>query len=108
MRPEAAELWSSLIEDIKPTPGQFLRLLELSQVDGPFPALHELTESCDNMLDRLEELVSDKNVSLDSEMAKIRKILSARQSAKFILWIEHNPAFMQLLEAIWPHPRLET
>jgi hypothetical protein len=55
------------------------------------------------MLDRLVEIICNKNNSLDSEMANIQSILSARQIAKFILWIDQNPACMQLLEALWPH-----
>jgi hypothetical protein len=30
-------------------------------------------------------------------------VISTSQVARFILWIEKNPATMQMLEMIWPH-----
>jgi hypothetical protein len=36
-------------------------------------------------------------------MDNIQSVLSPRQIAKFILWIDKNPAVMQMLEALWPH-----
>ena len=41
-------------------------------------------------------------------MNNIQSILSARQIAKFILWIDHNPVCMQMLEALWPHITLSS
>lgn len=40
--------------------------------------------------------MSGKNELLDSEMGNICSILSARQIAQFILWIQDNPATMQV------------
>lgn len=53
------------------------------------------------MLQRLQELVNSKNETLDNEMKEVQSLLSARQVAKFILWIDQNPACMQLFEALW-------
>jgi hypothetical protein len=52
---------------------------------------------------RLEELVSDRNESLDQEMSEVQRILNPLQIAKFVLWIDENPVCMQMLEALWPH-----
>ena len=60
------------------------------------------------MLDKLVSLIYNKNDSLDSEMNNIQTVLSARQIAKFILWIDQNPVCMQMLEALWPHITLSS
>jgi hypothetical protein len=41
--------------------------------------------------------------SLDTEMEEVAKILSPTQIAKFILWIDQNPACIGMLETLWPH-----
>jgi hypothetical protein len=69
----------------------------------PFVAIKGVTGTCNGMLDRLVDIICNKNESLDTEMANIQTILSATQIAKFILWIDQNPACMQMLEALWPH-----
>jgi hypothetical protein len=48
-------------------------------------------------------LLTEKNESLDQEMGELQHILSASQIAKFLLWINRNPAVMQMLECLWPH-----
>jgi hypothetical protein len=48
------------------------------------------------MIDRLAELVSNKNESLDQEMAEVQRILSPTQIAKFLLWIDKNPVVLQV------------
>jgi hypothetical protein len=46
-------------------------------------------------VDRLAELASVKNETLELEMGKIQRIMTATQIVKFILWIDNNPACMQ-------------
>lgn len=36
-------------------------------------------------------------------MEEVSKILTATQVAKFILWIDQNPACIEMLETLWPH-----
>jgi len=60
------------------------------------------------MLIQLVDLIYNKNDSLDNEMNNIQTILSARQIAKFILWIDNNPICMQMLESLWPHITLSS
>lgn len=64
-------------------------------------------EDSEAMLQRLDELLSEKNKALDHEMSEIQHILSASQIAKFLVWINDNPAVMQMLEALWPHVTAE-
>ena len=61
----------------------------------------DITIESEIMLNRLAELVSAKNESLDNEMREIQSILSGNQIAKFILWIDENPAVMQILDNLW-------
>lgn len=106
MSDELSDLWYSLMKAVKPSAAQRKTMVSFSTpregVD-PFKEVHSTTEDCNNMLDRIVRLICNKNESLDSEMAKIQAILSPRQTAKFILWIDQNPACMQMLEALWPH-----
>lgn len=100
-------LWYSLLETIKPTPEQ--RKLMISYTtptnpdEDPFESIKQVTDFCNQTLDRIVEIICNKNDNLDQEMANLQNILSPRQTAKFILWIDKNPACMQMLEALWPH-----
>ena len=73
------------------------------QTNDPFLQIHSVTENCDQKLDRIVEIICNKNDCLDNEMNSIQSILSPRQIAKFIIWIDQNPVCMQMLEALWPH-----
>lgn len=104
---ELSMLWHSLLEDIRPDAEQRKLMVSYtapkdSNLD-PFIAINNTTESCNKVLDRIVDIICNKNDNLDQEMANIQSILSARQIAKFILWIDRNPACMQMLEALWPH-----
>lgn len=102
-----AELWHCLLEELQPTEEQRKQMISFTSPsdpkNDPFPSIKSVTNVCNKKLDRLEEIISDKNESLDNEMSKIQTILGARQIAKYILWIDQNPATMQMLEALWPH-----
>lgn len=130
-RGEVASLWYNLLETLKPSKDQISTLVKLAQpltnttsgtstgisssllhtgrTSSPDTETSEdigvetVSHNSERMLDRLDELFSSKNDSLDHEMGEIQGILSATQIAKFILWIDQNPACMQLLEALWPH-----
>jgi hypothetical protein len=104
---ELFNLWLNLLSEVKPTVTQRKLMVSYTTVSNngtdPFADINSVSQTCNGMLDRLVEIICNKNNSLDSEMANIQAVLSARQIAKFILWIDQNPACMQMLEALWPH-----
>jgi hypothetical protein len=101
---EFIELWQSLMDSVKPDADQKRKLVEFCSAEkSPYPLLQKLTDDANTLLDRLDVLVSNKNDSLDLHMTQIQGILTARQIAKFIVWIDSNPVCMQMLETIWPH-----
>lgn len=104
---ELFNLWLNLLQECKPTAYQKQLMISYtnSTVSGsdPFADINSVSQTCNGMLDRLVEIICNKNNSLDTEMNNIQTILSPRQIAKFILWIDQNPATMQMLEALWPH-----
>ena len=121
-------LFQSLVAELKPSRDQIKKLIQLtdevtsieasenaseaplsssssstSAAAGLFVKLETISNDTDAKLNRLEELVSNKNSSLQSEVKEIQEIMSAKQIAKFVIWVDKNPACMQLLEALWPH-----
>ena len=100
-------LWNDLLEHLKPDQAQRQVMIDFSTPtqsdEDHFVEIQRTTDDCNRMLDRIVEIICNKNNSLDSEMANLQSILSPRQIAKFILWIDRNPACMQMLEALWPH-----
>lgn len=104
---ELYEMWTSLLNEVKPSEEQkkimVATVRPTSSGDDPFEAIKSVTQTCNAMLDRLVSIICNKNESLDTEMSTVQSIFSARQIAKFILWIDQNPACMQMLEALWPH-----
>ncbi len=104
---EVSDLWFSLLDEIKPSIKQKKQMISFSTPSNdrtdPFDDINRSSAVCDTMLDRIMEIIGTKNDSLDTEMNNLQTILSARQTAKFILWIDQNPAYMQFLELLWPH-----
>jgi hypothetical protein len=104
---ELQELWKNLIGEVKPSSDQQFLMVSYTKPDDqaldPFLQIESVTENCDKKLDRIVEIICNKNDCLDNEMASIQSILSPRQIAKFIIWIDRNPVCMQMLEALWPH-----
>lgn len=94
------ELLASLLATLKPTREQRKQLVSLTSIYSGAP---QTVDFSDEIIQRLSVLVTDKNELLDAEMSNISQILSPLQIAKFILWIQQNPATMQMLEALWPH-----
>jgi len=107
MNNELSDLWYSLIKAVKPSATQRETMVSFStpskEKGDPFKDVNQTTTECNTMLEKIVSMICNKNESLDSEMANIQAILSPRQTAKFILWIDQNPACMQMLEALWPH-----
>ena len=95
-RQQIVELWLSLIEELHVSMEQLQQFASLLSTDHHFAELNTVSEESDRMVARLAELASSKNASLDQEMAEVQRILSATQIAKFILWIDKNPACMQV------------
>lgn len=103
---ECSELWTDLLANVKPTQEQrktMMTFIAPPDSPDPFVAVKEVTEQCNEMVDRLSEIIGSKNESLDTEMENIQSILSSTQIAKFVLWIDQNPACLQMLESLWPH-----
>lgn len=98
-------LHQSLMEELQPTPEQVEDHVRMSDANegGLFDGLQKIAEEADRKLNRLEELVSNNNLGLESEMRELHKIFTPKQIAKFVIWVDKNPACMQLLEALWPH-----
>lgn len=74
------QLFTNLMEETFPDKDQ-KKLMYSFTADGvgPFPKLQALSQECNNILDRLEELIGSKNESLDSEMTMLQQTLDARQ-----------------------------
>jgi hypothetical protein len=53
------------------------------------------------LLSTLRDKVEGKNEALEAEMKILQSILTPKQAAKFILWVSHNPACMQMLNKLW-------
>jgi hypothetical protein len=104
---DLSELWFSLLDALKPTSEQYKQLMSFTipknLLEDPFNEVYLVTENCNQILEKLVEIICNKNESLDNEMANIQAILNPRQIAKFVLWIDQNPVCMQMLEALWPH-----
>jgi hypothetical protein len=101
------ELWQDLLRDVQPDAMQRQLMISYTTAkDGgidPFEEIERVSTSCNQILDRIVDIIYTKNAAFDSEMADVQSVLSPTQIAKFILWIDRNPACMQMLEALWPH-----
>lgn len=107
---EQSELWRSLLEEVKPDAEQRKIMVSYTAPKDtaldPFLAINKITDTCNSMLNRIVDIICNKNNSLDQEMANIQNILSARQVAKFILWIDANPPIIQMLDQCWAQMKL--
>lgn len=108
--PESQELfslWTNLLSEVHPDEDQRKLIVSYTTAQetgvDPFEEIDQVTDDCNNIIDRIVEIIYNKINSFDIEMNTIQSILSPRQIAKFILWIDQNPACMQMLEALWPH-----
>lgn len=104
---ELFELWKNLIYEVQPDTEQRRLIVAHTSADDsgvdPFDMIDQVTEDCNTILDRIVEIIYSKINAFDSEMNNIESVLSPRQIAKFILWVDQNPACIQMLEALWPH-----
>lgn len=104
---EVADIWRSLMDTLKLSPAQKKQMVSFStptqDKNDPFIDVNQSTQLCNTTLERIVAIICNKNESLDNEMSNMQTILSARQIAKFIIWIDQNPACMQMLECLWPH-----
>jgi hypothetical protein len=98
LKPLELNLWNSLSAALKLTSEQ-KHILSSGAKTSILQGMESAHDGTIQMVTRLDELVSNKNESLDNEMSEIQGILSARQIAKFILWIDQNPACMQVISA---------
>lgn len=103
---ELSVMWADLLAAIKTSPEQRRVMMSFTappDEPDPFIEVRDVTSTCNNMVDRLSEIIGSKNESLDTEMENIQSILTSTQAAKFVLWIDQNPACLQMLESLWPH-----
>lgn len=101
---ELAQLWRHLLEELQPTLEQKKKLVDYTaDSNSPYPELQQSTDDSNSILDRLDEIMASKNTSLASEMDNIQGILTPRQIAKFVIWIDQNPVVLHMLELFWPH-----
>lgn len=103
---ELSEMWIDLLDSVKPSTEQRKAMMGFTapaEMPDPFVEVRDVTNTCSTMVDRLTEIIGSKNESLDTEMENIQSILSSTQIAKFVLWIDQNPACLQMLESLWPH-----
>lgn len=49
----------------------------------------------------LQQCSLHKNKSMDEDMAGLQQILTAKQAAKFLLWVDQNAACMNMLNKLW-------
>jgi hypothetical protein len=49
----------------------------------------------------LRRRVESKNHALAVEMVELQSVLTAKQLAKFILWVNNNPTSMAMLDQLW-------
>jgi hypothetical protein len=108
-----AALFQSLLDELRPTSEQIQKLIELSDVGkasgsegyevGLFDYLENISNDADTKLNHLEQLVMNNTACLETQMRELHGIFSVKQIAKFVIWVDKNPACMQLLEALWPH-----
>eukprot|EP01034_Spumella_vulgaris_P029523 gene29523-36589_t len=104
---EVENILFSMLNEIHPSAYQRKQMISFTvpsvENKDPFVEIKKSTDTCNSMLERIREIICSKNNSLDNEMTNIQAILNPRQQAKFILWIDQNPAITQMLEALWPH-----
>lgn len=92
------KLWFSLLDALQPSDVQRRHLVVLNDPDSsPLPRLRNAAAETTAVLDRLGDLVSDKNTSLDAHMRTLSDSLTATQVAKFICWVEGNRTLLQLV-----------
>jgi hypothetical protein len=100
-------LWQNLLSEVHPDLEQRKLIIAHTSADesgvDPFDLIDQVTEDCNMILDRIVEIIYRKINAFDSELNTIEASLSPRQIAKFILWVDQNPACIQMLEALWPH-----
>jgi hypothetical protein len=101
---ELPSLWRQLLEELQPSLEQKKKLVDFTaDRNSPYPALQQSTDDSNSILDRLDEIMATKNSSLENEMSNIHGLLTPRQIAKFVLWIDQNPVCLHMLELMWPH-----
>ena len=102
-----ADLWYSLLNALQATGEQNLKLVTTVGADSfnsqKVPILEEVSKKPEQLIQRLESLIANKNDNLDTEMKKLQSLFSVRQIAKFMVWTQKNPVCMQMIEALWPH-----
>ena len=99
---ELIELWFDFMNIMQPTIEQRKHFTILAQ--EPFQkTLNQVDNDTNILLNRIEALVSGRNASLDGHLKEVSSILSSKQVAKFILFVDKQPHILQMLDSIWPN-----
>lgn len=87
---ELARLWRDLLDELKPTLDQKKKLVDFTAESySPYPDLQESTDESNNIIDRLEEIMTTKNTSLETEMSMIHGVLTPRQVNYYIISLSY-------------------
>lgn len=91
-------IWSIICNVIEATEDQKEKI-KLHRDDAKKMAkdLRFTIRECEDLKKRMDL----KNAALHEEMKELRKVLTASQLAKFILWVNKNKATMAMLDKLW-------
>jgi hypothetical protein len=94
----SSSIWSILMSEIGANEEQKEKI-KAHRNDARLMAkdLRFTLRECDDLKRRMER----KNQALGEEMKELQKILSPVQLAKFILWVNSNPASVAMLDKLW-------
>jgi hypothetical protein len=94
----SSSIWSILMSEIGANEEQKEKI-KAHRNDARLMAkdLRFTLRECDDLKRRMER----KNQALGEEMKELQKILTPVQLAKFILWVNNNPASVAMLDKLW-------
>jgi hypothetical protein len=91
-------IWNLLCEELRLTEEQKRTLLGMrNEIRGQRKNVGE----CLRIVKELEKRIGENITSMGKQMAKIMSVTTPIQQARFLLWIEHNRAAVQVLNNIW-------
>jgi len=105
---EPKAMFQYLVNFLEVTPAQAAALKDSRHVAKELDAALEKSLA---MLNELRGRLTNMGQDLDAEFSEIRKILTPRQAAKFLVWVANNGACMHMLNELWrkvyPEPVVE-
>ncbi len=95
---EPKAMFQYLVNFLEVTPTQAAALKDSRHVAKELDAALEKSLA---MLNELRGRLTNMGQDLDAEFSEIRKILTPRQAAKFLVWVANNGACMHMLNELW-------